>query len=117
MMENHRIFDMKFVEVYPHYVYKVEKKGKTEDELLTLIHWLTGYTREDLINLNKKGVTFREFFELAPKMNPNRFLIKGVICGVRVEDIENPLMQSIRHLDKIIDELARGKKMEKILRE
>lgn len=107
---------MSFAGVYPHYVKKVETKGRTVDELHEVIRWLTGYTPAGLKKVIDKKKTFREFFDEAPKMNPNASLIKGVVCGIRVEDIEDPLMQKIRYLDKLIDELAKGKKMEKILR-
>lgn len=107
---------MSFAGVYPHYVTKVESKGRTKDELHEVIRWLTGYTQKGLEKVIEKKTNFRDFFENAPKFNPNASLIKGVVCGVRVEDIEDPLMRKIRYLDKIIDELAKGKKMEKILR-
>jgi hypothetical protein len=111
-----RVFAMSFAGVYPHYVTKVESKGRTKDELHEVIRWLTGYTQKGLEKEIGKRTSFREFFEKAPKFNPNASLIKGVVCGVRVENIEDPLMQKIRYLDKLIDELAKGKKMEKILR-
>jgi len=111
-----RVFAMSFASVYPHYVTKVESKGRTKDELHEVIRWLTGYTQKGLEKEIEKKTTFREFFEKAPKLNPNAPLIKGVVCGVRVETIEDPLMQKIRWLDKLVDELAKGKKMEKILR-
>lgn len=107
---------MSFAGVYPHYVTKVESKGRTKDELHEVIRWLTGYTQKGLEKVIEKKTTFREFFEKAPKLNPNALLIKGVVCGIRVEDIEDPLMQKLRWLDKLVDELAKGKKMEKILR-
>lgn len=107
---------MSFAGVYPHYVTKVESKGRTKDELHEVIRWLTGYTRDMLEKEIERKTTFREFFEKAPKLNANASLIKGVVCGVRVEDIEDPLMQKLRWLDKLVDELAKGKKMEKILR-
>lgn len=107
---------MSFASVYPHYVTKVESKGRSKDELHEVIRWLTGYTQKGLEKVIEKKTNFRDFFEKAPKFNPNAHLIKGVICGYRVEEIEDPLMQKIRYLDKIIDELAKGKKMEKILR-
>ena len=107
---------MSFAGVYPHYVAKAEKKGRTKEEVDECIRWLTGYTSKGLDKVIEKKTTFREFFEKAPKMNPNAPLIKGVVCGIRVENIEDPLMQKIRYLDKLIDELAKGKKMEKILR-
>ena len=115
-MPYHRIYDMAYNKVHPHYVTKVVKKGRTEDELQTVIQWLTGYTKADMDRINSDGTTFQEFFDRAPKMNPNKTLIKGVVCGVRVETLEDPLMQNIRYLDKLVDELAKGKAMEKILR-
>jgi hypothetical protein len=107
---------MSFASVYPHYVTKAETKGRTREELDQIIRWLTGYTKAGLAKQIEKRTSFREFFEKAPKFNPNASLIKGVVCGIRVEEIEDPLMQKIRYLDKLIDELAKGKKMEKILR-
>ena len=107
---------MSFAGVYPHYVKKAETKGRTKDELDQIIRWLTGYTKAGLAKQIEKRTSFREFFEKAPKFNPNASLIKGIVCGIRVENIEDPLMQKIRYLDKLIDELAKGKKMEKILR-
>ena len=115
-MTNDRVFAMSFASVYPHYVKKAETKGRTKDELDEVIRWLTGYTKAGLAKQIEKRTSFREFFEKAPKFNPNVSLIKGVVCGIRVEEIEDPLMQKIRYLDKLIDELAKGKKMEKILR-
>ena len=111
-----RVFRMAFASVYPHYVTKVEKKGRTKEELHTVIRWLTGYTEKGLQKVLDTKVDFETFFAKAPKLNPNVHLITGVICGYRVEDIEDPLMQKIRYLDKLVDELARGKKMESILR-
>ena len=117
MNKNHeRVFAMSFAGVYPHYVAKAERKGRTKGEVDECIRWLTGYTQKGLEKVIEKKISFREFFEKAPKLNPNAPLIKGVVCGIRVEDIEDPLMQKIRWLDKLIDELAKGKKMEKILR-
>ena len=113
---NERIFKMAFASVYPHYVTKVEKKGRTKEELHVIIRWLTGYTDKGLQKVLDTKVDFETFFAKAPKLNPNVGLITGVICGYRVEDIEDPLMQKIRYLDKLVDELARGKKMESILR-
>lgn len=107
---------MSVASVYPHYVKKAEKKGRTKIEVDEIIRWLTGYTQEGLDSQLEKQTDFENFFVEAPQMNPSRHLIKGVICGVRVEDIEEPIMQEIRYLDKLIDELAKGKKMEKILR-
>lgn len=111
-----RVFAMSFAGVYPHYVEKAEKKGRTGDEVDEIIRWLTGYTKAGLAKHLEKRTNFRDLFEKAPQWNPHTSLIKGVVCGVRVEDIEDPLMQKIRYLDKLIDELAKGKKMEKILR-
>ncbi len=113
---NERVFRMAFASVYPHYVTKVEKKGRTKEELHTVIHWLTGYTEKGLATVIDKKVDFETFFAKAPKLNPNVGLITGVICGYRVEDIEDPLMQKVRYLDKLVDELAKGRAMEKILR-
>lgn len=112
---NERIAKMSFASVYPHYVTKVEKKGRTKKELHEVIEWLTGYDNKKLQELIKKKVTFEEFFRLA-KLNSNAHLITGVICGYRVEEIEDPLTQKARYLDKLVDELAKGRKMEKILR-
>ena len=111
-----RIANMTFASVYPHYVTKVEKKGRTTDELHEVIEWLTGFDERAIQKQIADEVTFEEFFKRA-KLNPNAGLIKGVICGYRVEEIENPLTQKARYLDKLIDELAKGKKMEKILRD
>lgn len=107
---------MSFASVYPHYVAKAEKKGRTKSEVDEIIRWLTGYSQDDLEAHLEKGTDFETFFGEAPELNPSRRLITGVICGVRVEEIEEPLMQEIRYLDKLVDELARGKAMEKILR-
>ena len=115
-MAGHKIYSMKFSGVYPHYVAKAERKNRTQEEVDEIIAWLTNYSTEDLHNQIDNEVTMEEFFDQAPKMNPNRREVKGVICGVRVEDIKEPLMQEIRYMDKMIDELAKGKKMEKILR-
>ena len=115
-MADDRVFAMSFAGVYPHYVAKAEKKGRSKDEVDEVIRWLTGYTKAGLAKQLEKRTSFREFFEKAPKFNPNAALIKGVVCGIRVEDIEDPLMQKIRYLDKLIDELAKGKRMERILR-
>ena len=116
MTAEHRIFTTSVASVYPHYVNKLVRKGRTEEELVSVIRWLTGYTAAGLTKLLKNETDFKTFFEKAPKMNPARFDINGVICGVRVEEIEDPTMQSIRHLDKLVDELAKGKSMEKVLR-
>lgn len=110
-----RIAKITFASVYPHYVAKVEKKGRTRDELHQVIEWLTGFKVAALEKLIATGVTFEEFFQKA-KLNPNAHLITGTICGYRVEEIENPLTQKTRYLDKLVDELAKGRKMEKILR-
>jgi hypothetical protein len=115
-MTNERVFAMSFASVYPHYVKKAETKGRTKEELDEVIRWLTGYTKAGLAKQIEKRTSLRDFLEKAPKFNPNASLIKGVVCGIRVEDIEDPLMQKIRYMDKIVDELAKGKKMEKILR-
>ena len=115
-MANDRVFAMSFASVYPHYVTKAEKKGRTKEEVDEVIRWLTGYTKPGLAKQMEKRTSLRVFFEKAPKLNPNVSLIKGVVCGIRVEDIEDPLMQKVRYMDKLIDELAKGKKMEKILR-
>lgn len=111
-----RIAKMSFASVYPHYVTKVERKGRTKEELHQVIAWLTGFDNKKLKEMIDKKVTFEDFFKKA-KLNPNAHLITGVICGYRVEEIKNPLTQKVRYLDKLIDELAKGKKMEKILRE
>jgi len=116
-MEYSRVFKMSFASVYPHYVSKAKKKGKTKQEVDTIIFWLTGYDKEALEKQITNRVDFETFFAEAPEMHPNTNKIKGLICGYRVEDIENKLMQQIRYLDKLIDELARGKKMKSILRE
>ena len=115
-MTNDRVFAMSFAGVYPHYVAKAEKKGRTKEEVDEVIRWLTGYSQARLEKLIREKTDFRTFFEQAPELNPNVSLIKGVVCGIRVEEIEDPLMQKIRYLDKLIDELAKGKKMAKILR-
>jgi len=115
-MKTEKVFAMSFAGVYPHYVKKAETKGRTKEELDEVIRWLTGYTKAGLEKQIEKRTSFREFFDKAPKFNPNASLIKGVVCGIRVEEIEDPLMQKIRYLDKLVDELAKGKKMEKILR-
>ncbi len=115
-MEKHRIFTTSFASVYPHYINKVEKKGHTKAELDTIICWLTGYDQQNLQRQIDLKVDFDTFFAAAPQLNENVSKITGVICGYRVEDIENPLMQKIRYLDKLVDELAKGKAMEKILR-
>lgn len=116
MDNNSRVFKMSFAGVYPHYINKAEKKGRTKEEVHEIIYWLTGYDEKTLQQQMEKKVDFRTFFEEAPQINPNASKITGVICGYRVEDIEDKLMQQIRYLDKLIDELAKGKAMEKILR-
>jgi hypothetical protein len=110
-----RIFTTSVASVYPHYVTKVERKGRTKDELDQVIQWLTGFDEEALNGHLADGTTFEEFFAAAD-LNPNATLITGVVCGVRVEDVEDPLMQKIRYLDKLVDELAKGKSMDKVLR-
>jgi hypothetical protein len=115
-MAKHRIYSISVASVYPHYIAKAEKKGRTKAEVDQIFRWLTGYRQQALeAHLNKK-TTFEDFFAQAPKLNPARALITGVVCGVRVEDIEEPLMRELRYLDKLIDELAKGKAMDKILR-
>lgn len=116
-MVTHKIFTMEFAKVYPLYLKKAERKNRTKEEVDKIIFWLTGYDRVGLQHQIEKGNDFATFFAQAPVMNPNSGLIKGVVCGIRVEDIEDPLMQKIRYLDKLIDELAKGKAMEKILRQ
>lgn len=112
---NEKIAKMTFASVFPHYITKVEKKGRTKEELLEVIEWLTGYNENKLQDLIDRKITFKEFFENA-QLNPNAHLITGVICGYRIEEIENPITRQTRYLDKLVDELAKGKKMEKILR-
>lgn len=115
-MALHRVFAMRFADVYPLYVKKAERKGRTRAEVDRIIRWLTGYDQAALQRQLECGVDFRTFFAEAPDLHPNAPLIKGVVCGVRVEEVEDPLMQKIRWLDKLIDELAKGRAMEKILR-
>ena len=115
-MDNARVFKMAFASVYPHYIAKAEKKGRTKEEVHEVIRWLTGYDEKMLKQQIEKRVDFETFFAKAPRMNPNVSKITGVICGYRVEEIEDKLMQKIRYLDKLVDELAKGKAMEKILR-
>ena len=110
------VANLSFTKVYPMYVQKVERKGRTKKELDEVIRWLTGYDAKGLQKHVKGETTFAEFFAAAPKLNPNRSLIKGVVCGVRVEDIEDPVTQNVRYLDKLVDELAKGKALEKVLR-
>ena len=116
-MTNDRVFAMKFAKVYPLYVQKAERKNRTKAEVDQVICWLTGYSPAKLQQQIEKEVDFRTFFAQAPAIHPNSSLIKGVVCGIRVEAIDDPLMQKIRYLDKLIDELAKGKAMEKILRQ
>ena len=115
-MNNTRVYKMTFASVYPHYIAKAERKGRTKEEVDTIIFWLTGYNEQSLQQLLDDKTDFETFFAQAPKINPNVTKITGVICGYRVEEIEDKLMQQIRYLDKLIDELAKGKSMEKILR-
>ncbi len=115
-MTNEKIYQMELSKIYPLLVNKAQRKGRTKEEVDEIINWLTGYGQEELNELLEKGCSYGEFFQNAPKLNENRKKIKGVVCGVRVEDIQEPLMQEIRYLDKLIDELAKGKSMEKILR-
>ncbi|GEN23261.1 DUF2200 domain-containing protein [Halomonas cupida] len=116
-MANHKIFTMAFARVYPLYIQKAERKNRTKEEVDQVICWLTGYDPAGLQQQIDQQNDFATFFAEAPALHPNRSLIKGVVCGVRVEEIEDPLMQQIRYLDKLIDELARGKSMDKILRQ
>lgn len=111
-----RIYKMSLASVYPHYIAKAERKGRTKTEVDEIIRWLTGYSQQELEAQLQKQVDFATFFAQAPELNPSRSLIKGVICGVRVEDIEDPTIQAVRYLDKLIDEVTQGKGMEKILR-
>ena len=115
-MPDHKIYKMAFASVYPHYVAKAEKKNRTKAEVDQILHWLTGYDANSLKKQIDTDASFKTFFTDAPALNPDRKKITGVVCGIRVEDIEDPLMQDIRYLDKLVDELARGKAMEKILR-
>ena len=115
-MTRHRIFTTAFSRVYPLYVQKAERKNRTKEEVDQIICWLTGYTRAGLGKQIEKQIDFETFFDQAPAIHPHASLIKGVVCGVRVEEIADPLMQKIRYLDKLVDELAKGKTMEKILR-
>lgn len=114
--KKHRIYSISVSSVYPHYITKAEKKGRTKAEVDQIIRWLTGYTQAKLDAHLAKKTTFEDFFALAPKLNPSRVLIAGVICGVHIEEIEDPLMKELRYLDKLIDELSKGRPMEKILR-
>lgn len=115
-MARHRIFTTSFASVYPHYIAKAERKGRAKAEVDEIIRWLTGYSQKELDELLKSETDFETFFAKAPAMNPSRTSIKGVICGVRIEEIEEPTMREIRYLDKLVDELAKGKAMNKILR-
>lgn len=115
-MKNTRIYKMSFASVYPHYITKAEKKGRSKQEVDAIIFWLTGYNEQNLQHILENQNDFETFFAQAPQINPNVSKITGVICGYRVEEIEDPLMQQIRYLDKLIDELAKGKAMDKILR-
>lgn len=115
-MTKHRLYATAFASVYPHYIAKAEKKGRTRAEVDEIIRWLTGYRQTQLQAQLKKQTSFEAFFAEAPELNPLRAAITGIVCGVRVEDVEEPLMRNIRYLDKLIDELAKGKAMEKILR-
>ena len=116
-MNEQRVFAMQFAKVYPLYVQKAERKGRTKAEVDQVVSWLTGYDPQGLERQIDQQVDLATFFEQAPAFNPNASLIKGVVCGVRVEEVEDPLMQKIRYLDKLIDELAKGKAIEKILRQ
>lgn len=115
-MPEHRGFKMVFAKVYPLYVQKAERKQRTKDEVDQVIRWLTGYSQADLEKQIEQQVDLETFFAQAPAINPNASLIKGVVCGVRVEEVEDPLMRNIRYLDKLVDELAKGKAMDKVLR-
>ncbi len=115
-MTQHRIYSTSVASVYPHYVAKAERKGRTRAEVDEIIRWLTGHSQASLDAVLADGTTFEDFFARAPAMNPARSLITGTVCGVRVEQVEDPVMREVRYLDKLIDELARGKAMEKILR-
>jgi hypothetical protein len=116
-MSKHRIFTMKFSSVYPRYVQKAERKGRSREEVDRIICWLTGYTAAGLQQELQEGSDFETFIARAPAMNPNRELIKGVVCGVRVEEVDDPLMRKFRQIDKLVDERAKGKAMEKVLRQ
>lgn len=115
-MDNHRVFKMSFASVYPHYVQKAEKKGRTKADVDEVVCWLTGYSPRELATQIEQGTDFETFFDNAPALHPNASKITGVICGVRIEEIPNPLMRKIRYLDKLVDELAKGRPTEKILR-
>lgn len=111
-----KVYSMSFAKLYPLYINKIEKKGRTKDELDAVITWLTGYTKQNLEQLIEQDRNVQDFVEKAPQLNPNRSLIKGVVCGVRVEEVVEDLMREVRYLDKLVDELAKGKKLENILR-
>lgn len=115
-MTKHRIYSISVASVYPHYIAKAKKKARTKAEVDEIICWLTGHSQQTLDQQLADGTNFEDFFAQAPRLNPSRSQITGLICGIRVENIEDPLMREIRYLDKLIDELAKGKKMEKILR-
>ena len=115
-MAKHRIYSISVASVYPHYIAKAEKKGRTKAEVDEITRWLTGYDQKALEEQLAKNTNFEDFFAQAPRMNPSRALIKGLICGIRVEEIQEPTMREIRYLDKLIDELARGKALDKIFR-
>lgn len=115
-MSKHKIYSMSFSSVYPHYISKAEKKGRTKEEVDEIICWLTGYSQDELEKQIKEQKDFERFFLESPEINPLRTLIKGVVCGIRVEDVKEPIMQEIRYLDKLVDELSKGKAMDKILR-
>lgn len=116
-MNNEKVYQMKFSKIYPLLVNKAVKKGRTQAEVDEIIIWLTGYSETKLKEITETEVTYADFFNRAPSLNPNRHFIKGSVCGIKVEEIKEPLMQEIRYLDKLIDELAKGKKMESILRQ
>jgi hypothetical protein len=115
-MKLERVFAIQFGSVYPHYILKVEKKGRTKGELDEVLRWLTGYSQKELEQQIKRGTSLETFFAEAPVLHPNSSLITGLVCGVRVEEVEDPLMRKIRQMDKLVDELAKGKSMEKVLR-
>ena len=115
-MDNEKVFSMSFAKVYPMLIAKAERKGRTREDVLEVTAWLTGYTHDQIEALLSSDMTYGDFFRKAPALNPNRALIKGSICGIKVELIEDPLMRNIRYLDKLVDELAKGKSMEKIMR-
>lgn len=115
-MSNEKVYGMLFSKVYPMLIAKAERKGRTKDEVLEITEWLTGYSKDEILSILDSEITYGDFFLNAPALNPNRKLIKGSVCGIRVEDIEEPLMQEIRYLDKLVDELAKGKAIEKVKR-